>query len=387
MSAEDLHDCESVHGYISRICFKNGPPMRIGAELEFILAGADTRSPVSLPHLRAALQQAPPFPGGSSLTFEPGGQVELSSPAATGLTSLMTSLQADVDQLLLGLAASGLRIVDAAVDPCRPPLRQLVSRRYDAMEAYFDSLEPGVPVSERTGRAMMTTTAATQLNLDVGSTAAHRWRLLHDLGPVLIAAFANSPTRAGRPTGWKSSRQQIWQTLDPARTAPPAGEDPIPAWSDFALDAPVMMQPARGTFRDWVLSGDPPSTDDLDVHLSTLFPPVRPRGWFEVRYLDAQPLRWWPVPIAVLGSLVDDPVAADLATEAAAPARDRWRSAARIGLADPVLGDAARRCFTIALESLERHDPLLVELVARFAEEYTQRDRCPADDVAVSEVP
>jgi len=298
----------------------------------------------------------------------------------------MTGLQSDVDDLLLILAASGLRVVDVAVDPCRPPLRQLVSRRYDAMEAYFDSLEGDVPVPERTGRSMMTTTAATQVNLDAGSNVAHRWRLLHDLGPVMIAAFANSAKRAGRPTGWKSTRQQIWQTLDPARTAPPAGDDPATAYSDFALGAPVMMQPARGTFRDWVLSGDPPSTDDLDVHLSTLFPPVRPRGWFEMRYVDAQPLRWWQVPVAVLGSLVDDPVAADLATEAAAPARDRWRSAARIGLADPVLGDTARRCFTIALESLQRHEPLLVDLVAGFAEEYAERGRCPADDHAVSEV-
>ena len=32
-----------------------------------------------------------------------------------------------------------------------------------------------------------------------------------------------------------------------------------------------------------------PTTDDLDYHLSTMFPPVRPRGYLEIRYLDAQP--------------------------------------------------------------------------------------------------
>ena len=54
------------------------------------------------------------------------------------------------------------------------------------------------------------------------------------------------------------------------------------------------------------LASDAADADDLAVHLTTLFPPVRPRGWFEVRYLDAQPWRWWPVPMAVLTALLDD---------------------------------------------------------------------------------
>ena len=51
---------------------------------------------------------------------------------------------------------------------------------------------------------------------------------------------------------------------------------------------------------------DAPDAEDLSTHLTTLFPPVRPRGWFEVRYLDAQPWPWWPVPMAVLHALLDD---------------------------------------------------------------------------------
>ncbi|HET7689059.1 MAG TPA: ergothioneine biosynthesis glutamate--cysteine ligase EgtA [Nocardioidaceae bacterium] len=380
MSEDALRDCESVHGYVSRICFKKGPPTRVGAELEFLLAGADPRDHVALPHVRAAVQQATPFPCDSSVTFEPGGQVELSSPPATSLTALVSGLHADVEHLVSVLADAGLRVLDVAVDPCRTPRRQLVSRRYDGMEAYFDELEPGTDPADRVGRSMMTTTAATQVNLDAGTDVAARWQLLHDLGPVLVAAFANSPLRAGRLTGWKSTRQRIWQALDPSRTAPPPDGDPVSAYSELALDAPVMLERHRGTLRDWVLSDDPPHVADLDLHLSTLFPPVRPRGWFEVRYVDAQPLAWWPVPVAVLSSLLDDPVAAGEAGEAAAPARGRWRSAAQVGLADPVLQEAASSCLRIATESLERHDPLLVDIVARFREQYTDRGRCPADD-------
>jgi glutamate--cysteine ligase len=387
MTHDQLHDCESVHGYVGRICFKNGPPTKIGAELEFLLSGADPREPVSLARVRAALLPAPPFPGGSKLTFEPGGQVELSSQAAPGLTALIATLQADVDHLVGLLASAGIGILGSAADPCRPPRRQLRSNRYDAMEAYFDDLEAGVPEADRVGRAMMASTAATQVNLDTGTDLAGRWRLLHDIGPVLVAAFANSPDRLGRPTGWKSSRQQIWQRLDPTRTAAPQGSDPVSAYSRLVLEAPVMMQPARGTFATWVLSDDPPTTADLDLHLTTLFPPVRPRGWFEVRYLDAQPLEWWPVPLAVLSALVDDPVAASLAAEAAEPARDRWMAAGREGLDDQVLREAARRCFRIALDSLGRHDPLLVGVVSRFTEQYVDRGRCPADDTVAQIAP
>lgn len=377
-----LDDAEAVHGYVSRVCFKKGPPERIGAELEFLLTGADPRLPVPLTRTRAALDLLGPLPGGSSLTFEPGGQVELSSPPATDVTSLVSGLQADVDALIGCLAGSGLGVLDTAVDPLRPPLRQLESPRYDAMEAYFDGLEATLPACYRVGRAMMTSTAAIQVNLDAGEDPAARWRLLHDLGPVLVAAFANSPHRCGTPTGWRSSRQQIWQTLDPRRTASCCGDgDPAAAYADFALDAPLMLPTGRGgTFRDWVESGAGPTEDDLALHLTTLFPPVRPRGWFEVRYLDAQPLRWWPVPVALLAALLDDEEAADAAAVAARPARGLWTEAGRDGLADPVLRRAAEECFALATATLTRYDSLLVDLVERYAAAYVLQGRCPADD-------
>jgi glutamate--cysteine ligase len=50
----------------------------------------------------------------------------------------------------------------------------------------------------------------------------------------------------------------------------------------------------------------------------------------------------------VVTTLMDDPVAADQASEATEPAAGRWRAAARAGLDDPVLADAARRCMSIA---------------------------------------
>jgi glutamate--cysteine ligase len=108
---------------------------------------------------------------------------------------------------------------------------------------------------------------------------------------------------------------------------------------------------------------------------------VRPRGWFEVRYLDAQPWQWWPVPVAVLTALLDDPVASAVAEQACA-GLDDWESAARDGLASPGLRDAALACFDAALPAMGRsaEDPALVALVRSFRDRYVSRGRSPADD-------
>ena len=65
----------------------------------------------------------------------------------------------------------------------------------------------------------------------------------------------------------------------------------------------------------------PPTTADLDYHISTLFPPVRPHGHLEVRYLDAQPGRRWALPAAVLAALLSDPAVTDRARQACEPTR------------------------------------------------------------------
>jgi glutamate--cysteine ligase len=274
-----------------------------------------------------------------------------------------------------------------AIDPFRLPHRQLVHPRYDAMEAYFEA------VADDMGPVMMTSTASVQVNLDIGAdpdAARRRWRLLHAVGPAMVASFANSPVHAGVDTGWRSARQRVWQELDRARTSPPVGTDPAAAWADYSLDARVMLQRRDGadwtirpgpTFRDWLGRAEGPSAQDLALHMTTLFPPVRPRGWFEVRYLDAQPWRWWPVPMAVLTALVEDAESSAVASAACAGVDD-WAAAARDGLAAPGVQAAALACFDAALAALWRRgeDPGLVDLVAGFRDRYVALGRSPADD-------
>ncbi|GLX07680.1 ergothioneine biosynthesis glutamate--cysteine ligase EgtA [Microbispora sp. NBRC 16548] len=364
-----------VHRY-ARDCFRGVTSDRLGVELEFLVFDADNPALyVPIARIAGAL---PALPGGSRVTFEPGGQLELSAPPDV-LPTAVAKLTADVDAVRLALARAGLRLGGRGLDTLRAPLRQLREPRYEAMAAVLERPD---------GLTMMCSTASIQVNLDFGEDHRARWERAHVLGPVLVAAFANSPA-----DGWASGRQAVWGRLDPSRTAPVAQNgDPVDDWARYLLDARLML--VRGTggllpvldgsaFRDFArVAGRPPTQADLAYHATTLFPPVRPRGWLEVRYLDAQGAAEWPVCVAVVHALVTDDRAAGIAVEAARPVAHRWADAARLGLADPDLRRSASVCFAAAAEALPRlgAEPSLVARVRAFASRHIESGRSPAAD-------
>jgi glutamate--cysteine ligase len=269
--------------------------------------------------------------------------------------------------------------VTASADTGRQPERLLELPRYDAMEAFFDRVGPY-------GRLMMTNTAATQVALDAGRDGGEvgaRWSLLHEAGPALVAAFACSPVLRGAPAGaWASQRMRTWLELDPRRTRGPvlAGGDPAAEYAGWALEVPLLCvrsdgdswsAPTGASFADWVegrldaVLPTRPGVDDLELHLSTLFPPVRACGHLEVRYLDAQPGGLWRVPVAALEALLSTPAVLDRARELVAPTVGRWRDAARLGLADPALRTAGAAVLALAADHTA--DPALAGLVHHAA--------------------
>uniref|UniRef100_UPI001041AAB5 ergothioneine biosynthesis glutamate--cysteine ligase EgtA n=1 Tax=Actinomadura roseirufa TaxID=2094049 RepID=UPI001041AAB5 len=327
---------DGVYQHIRGVCFKKGPPGTVGAETEWLVVDtADPAAHVSAGRVRSLVAEAGPPPGGSAVTYEPGGQLELSSAPFGGLAPLHAALESDIAHVQAALAPAGLALAGHGVDPVREPRFQAEHPRYQCMRDYFRA-----GGFADVGMAMMCSSASVQVCLDIGADdadAARRWRLAHALGPVLVAAFANSPLHAGRRTGMRSSRQGIiWTELDPCRTLPVlrdgADGDPAEAWTRYALDARVMLvHTASGdwvsdpgmSFGEWLGKGEPTEID-LEYHLSTLFPPVRPRGWLELRMIDALPARYWPVPVAVATALLDDPAAAAAAEAAAEPVARLW---------------------------------------------------------------
>jgi len=411
---------ETAAAHVHGIVFKTGPPSRVGVELEWLVrdardpalpvparrsfpAVADLTAPAVLPHPAA-------LPSGGMLTTEPGGQLELSSAPAGSLGECVTTVRQEMSTLRDAVGRAGLCLQGYGYDPIRPPRRVLDLPRYAAMEEFFDRSGPW-------GRQMMCNTASVQVCLDAGQDTAAtggyrwRWRLAHQIGPVLVAAFANSPLRQGRPSGWRSTRQEVWAHLDPGRTQPPpdGDRDPRDTYADYALDAELMVVRREGspswnappglTFRGWLRGQGErrPTLDDLTYHLSTLFPPVRPQGHLELRMIDAQPGDdGWVVPAAVAWALFEDPQAAETAMAAAEPLVARngqhgpngtsvgnpWLRAAREGPVDPEIARASQQCFEAADAALCRAGAPadIRHSVAEFTERYVLRRRCPADD-------
>ena len=379
-----------IHDHVRRHCFTPaGPPGRVGLELELLtMVAADASRRPTASELRSVVD-ALAVPGGGRITVEPGGQVELSSAPHTGAAAAIGATAAGLAVLRDALAGAGIRTAALGLDPSRPNRRVVPSPRYDAMEAYFAD-DGGA------GPSMMCGTASIQVNLDLGdpSELARRWRLAHAIGPVLVAAFSNSPLAGGAPTGARSSRQQIWGALDPSRSAPAVSSlPPVDAWARYALGARVMLIRAGAgdyvavrdhlSFARWMAEGHElgyPTEDDFAYHLTTLFPPVRPKGWLELRMIDAVGDPWWEVAVAVTTALLDDRDAFLVAERASRPTTGCWSEAAAYGMSHPGLASAARTCFAAALAALPR---LGVDGAATeaFVERYVDRGRSPADDV------
>ncbi|TDD60591.1 ergothioneine biosynthesis glutamate--cysteine ligase EgtA [Kribbella antibiotica] len=355
------------------VCFKHGPPQLHGVELEWTVHHAeDPRRPLDADRLRKALGvYAPPtlVPGspqlplgrGALVTVEPGGQVEVSGPAMASVQQLVDDTLADAAELAALLQAEGLVLGDHGLDAFRAPRRILTVPRYAALERTFARLGPHGP-------RMMCSSAGFQVCLDAGEAdqTALRWRAVHDIGPAMVALFANSRRRGGADTGWASARTEAtFGTCPPFTEPPPVDGDPAATWARTAMDAPVLClrrgdsweAPDGLTFGDWAdgrLPGDRPTYDDLDYHLSTLFPPVRPRGYLEIRYLDTQQGDGWITPTLLISALMSDPARLDDVLAAAEPAAGRWYPAARDGLDDKPVAKAARDLVDLGIDLLER---------------------------------
>ncbi|EIE99404.1 glutamate-cysteine ligase family protein [Saccharomonospora glauca] len=401
IAARVISDRAEGEAYVAAVCFKHGPPRLLGVELEFTVHDVvDPTLPLTPARLASALgphapptlvpdSPALPLPSGSALTLEPGGQVEISTAPASSFGALMEAVDADLAHVDDLLGAAGLRLGSYGIDAFRSPTRLLPTPRYAAMERRFAPLGPG-------GITMMCSTAAIQVCVDAGSAheAPRRWAAAHALGPVLLSLFANSRRHAGADTGFASARWRSVMDTEPCRTrAERPCDDPAAAWARRVLDTPLLVlrrhgtrwdAPAGLTFADWIEARGPgaglprPTFGDLDYHLTTLFTPVRPHGYLEIRYLDAQPPEDWACPAALLAALLSTPSTVDSVLELCEPVAGRWAEAARSGTDDAALGATARAVGELgcaALSNLNLPDHTIAELADAVERRWRRRER------------
>jgi glutamate--cysteine ligase len=250
---------------------------------------------------------------------------------------------------------AGIELIARGVDPYNDidavPL-QLHRDRYTNMTRYFDSIGPS-------GVRMMRQTAALQINLERGDDPKFRWRLLNSLAPIVVALFANSREYARRPTEWASYRARLWRTLDTSRTGIVYDETGhVERYLSFALDAIYMRGADDGSayraFRERIREPGIEMEDWL-FHLSTLFPEVRPKEFFELRSADTIEPDALATPVAfVTGLVYDDESARHAADLIGAPSEELLERAGRLGLADPEIRRIAPGLIALALDGARR---------------------------------
>jgi glutamate--cysteine ligase len=291
---------------------------------------------------------------GAYISFEPGGQIEISTAPKSSASEGIDSTQSLVKMIRDAMSNAGIELLARGVDPYNGidsvPL-QLQRERYTGMTRYFNSIGPS-------GVQMMRQTAALQINLERGEDPKSRWRLLSGLAPIVVALFANSRQYEHKPTAWASYRAQLWRTLDPSRTGIIYDEAaPVERYLRFALDA-IAMRGGDGSayrpFREWI-SEPAVNREDWLFHLSTLFPEVRPKEFFELRSADTIEPDALAAPVVFVTSLVYDEECADRAAELiGAPSEKLLERAGRLGLADPEIRRIASRLVVLALDGGRR---------------------------------
>ncbi len=316
--------------------------------------------------------------GGGSITLEPGGQLELSgAPVATihdtceEVRDHLRLLAEVREELRIGFLGLGFQPKwPREAVPWMPKGRYAVMRRY-------------MPKVGAHGLDMMLRTATIQVNLDFSSEAdmARKMRVGMCLQPLVTALFAASPFVDGRPSGWLSSRARCWLDTDPARTGiPPMVFDEdfgFERYVDWLLDAPMYFVMREGryvdcagqSFRDFLagrlpaLPGERPTPADWELHITTVFPEVRLKGFLEMRGADAGGKPWICALPALWKGLLYDARALDEAwnmvadwthAEVTALRREAARNALAARFRDAPLWNLAERMLDIAAAGLER---------------------------------
>lgn len=340
-------------------------------------------------------------PDMSSITLEPGGQVELSGAPHASLSALDVEMNENRDALLALAAGRDLRWIAAGLTPVADikDIPWMPKGRYAVMRDYL-------PQRGDLALFMMKGTCSVQANWDFldEQDCARKVRLTSGVAPLTTAIFSNSPLYRGTPTGFKSYRGHIWTRTDPDRTGFPPGlraDYSHARWVDYLLDVPMMFYkrdgrftPAEGrsfrTFMERGIGGQFPTAADWSLHQTSVFPEVRVKHTIEVRGADCvdheRALGFCALFTGLMycNSAQDEALQLVAEFETHGTRDERFDAACRSGLEGDIggrrIGAWARDLADIAQRGIERCQPedapLLEPLLAGI-----HAGRSPADDL------
>lgn len=258
---------------------------------------------------------------GTSLTLEPGGQMELSGAVLKNARQTYEELQGHLKELQTLAEQMGVGWLTVARNPVSPveEIECMPKRRYEIMRNYL-------PTRGAKALEMMLGTSTTQICLDYSNEVdmARKMRLAYGFTPLLTAWFANSPLANGQPTGRCSERMWIWEQVDAQRCGfiPHVLEAGYTYrdYAAYAIDVPMFFIQREGKyidcsgikFRDYLSDGHQgrrATRSDWALHLTTLFPHVRLRSYLELRMIDTCPAEMVYALVALVRGLFYSPKA------------------------------------------------------------------------------
>ncbi|MCA0153630.1 glutamate-cysteine ligase family protein [Winogradskyella vincentii] len=268
------------------------------------------------------------FPDKSSLLFEPGSQIEISTIPCVNIYDLENQLKFHQNILKEVSTLSGICFGQNGINPIRIDklTNQLKKQRYTSLELYLNKISPY-------GREMMLKTCSMHINMDSGIDEDTKFKRIvgaNLLVPFATAIFANSYVNKNNTT-IKSYRSKIWQHLDETRTGilplskalqSLSIKDLVEAYYKLIINAPLIYNVDLGpkvlsktmTLKYWMdnkINGIWPNITHLKNHVSLLFPEVRLKGYIELRSIDSPPLEWQMVPICFYAGLIYDSLSLD----------------------------------------------------------------------------
>ena len=257
----------------------------------------------------------------SSISLEPGGQIELSGAPLENLFETCIEVNSHQDELNSVCEELDIDFMGMGVLPkwSRNDMSLMPKKRYKIMSKYMPSVG-----SE--GLDMMLRTCTIQANFDFSSEEDMKKKLAvsQSIQPLVIALYANSPFIDGKLTKFLSYRSYIWTKTDNDR----CGLLPMfcdqnfsfERYVDYLLDVPMYFVIRNNkyidvtgyTFNDLIygkINNLKASFTDWENHITTIFTEVRLKKIIEVRGADGGPWsRVCALPAFWTGILYDDEI-------------------------------------------------------------------------------
>ena len=231
------------------------------------------------------------------ITTEPGLQCELSGAPLENIHQVCSESSKFLKEIESASKGLNINTVSIGFDPFNnlADVPRSPKIRYKIMTKEM-------PKGGKQSLEMMYRTCGIQINYDYTSESNFEkiFRLGNYLTPLTIALYSNSPFESGKPTGYYSYRNKVWQNTSRGGIMPIAFEKmTFEKYFDHVIEYPILfairdkyIEPNGQSFKDFILGNfsnlkDEANIKDFETHLATIFTEVRLKQYIEVRSLDA----------------------------------------------------------------------------------------------------